>query len=305
MISFKFINNKGGSLGSPLLFIAVLAVYSSILAAQDSQGSRLSEDDQGRFVVDAFIGDKGPFPFVIDTAASRTIAYRRLPVALGIDALPRRSKRILTATGRSEALIYPIEAITALGRTLEVEETVAIAAPPGRKNTYGLIGIDLLRSKTLAFYLQQAKVQLYDNIRNMPGYKNWSMTQGRAVGYGSLAMTVTIEGVDVHAIIDTGASFTVMNEVAYAALPNNKSANGDREVRNIQSAGGIRRGKTVSVDKFVLGAKQYDDVQVIASDLPIFTAFGARQAPAIIIGTDILGRGEFAIDFRNWRLYQR
>jgi predicted aspartyl protease len=276
------------------------------LNAQEITGDRLSEDDQGRFVVDTYIGEKGPYPFVIDTAASRTVAYRRLPVALGINAIPQRSKRILTATGRSEALVYPIKGIRALGKELEIEETIAIAAPPGRGGVYGLIGVDLLRSKTLAFYLQQAKVQLYENIRDMPGYKNWNMTQGRAVGYGSLAMTVTIEGVEVHAIIDTGASFTVMNEVAYQALPDAvKNSQERRQLRNIQSAGGIRRGKTVSVDNFMLGVKKYDDVQIIASDLPIFTAFGARRAPAIIIGTDILGRGEFAIDFRNWRLYQR
>lgn len=298
---------KGGLIGPPFLFLILCFLGPIATQAKATDiASKLSEDDQGRFVVDSFIGDKGPFPFVIDTAASRTVAYRRLPVALGIEALPRRSKRILTATGRSEALIYPIREIRALGRTLEIGETVAIAAPPGHKGTYGLIGIDLLRGKTLAFYLRQAKVQLYDNIRDMPGYKNWDMTQGRAVGYGSLAMLLDIEGVEVHAIIDTGASYSVMNNAAYQALPSvkgNQSEN--QELRRIRSAGGAQRGRKVVVKTLSLGARTYENLDILASDLPIFAAFGASKTPAIIVGTDILGRGEFAIDFRNWRLYQR
>ncbi|UTW54944.1 retroviral-like aspartic protease family protein [Kordiimonas sp. SCSIO 12610] len=302
----KSISTKGGTLWSPLLFLIIFWCLSISSVAEDQQGSRLSEDDQGRFVVDTFIEGKGPFPFVIDTAASRTIAYRRLPVALGINAIPRRSKRILTATGRTEALLYPIKEITALGRTLEIEETVAVAAPKGRANVYGLIGIDLLRSKTLAFYLKQAKVHLFDNIRDMPGYKTWDVTQGRAVGYGSLAMVIDIEGVEVHAIIDTGASFTVMNDAAYQALPSAKERKPqNQELRRILSAGGISGGRTVIVENLTFGKKSYEDVKVITSDLPIFAAFGARRAPAIILGTDVLGRDEFAIDFRNWRLYQR
>ncbi len=310
---------KSGSLGL-LFFILCLSSVLSVSAQDDetsqttdaeldlSKTNRLSQDDQGRFVVDAYVGKQGPFPFVIDTAASRTVAYRRLPVALGVEALKLRSKRIYTATGRTEALVYPIPEISALGSTIYLEETVAIADPPGRKDVYGLIGIDLLRGKTLAFYLNQARVQLFQNLRDLPSYDSWRMTQGRPVGYGSLAITLEMEGLKVPAILDTGASFSIMTSATYQALPS--SARGPKKRQNerltrILSSSGVSAGRIVEVDSLKVGEVEYEQVEIIVSDLPIFRAFGASDVPAIIIGTDVLGRGEFAIDLKNWRFYQR
>ena len=84
-------------------------------------------------MVGTIVNGMGPFPFIIDTGASKSVIYRGLTALTGMTALPNQSKRIITASGYRRVLVYPVTDFYVLGRTLKVEETVALPASSGRR----------------------------------------------------------------------------------------------------------------------------------------------------------------------------
>ena len=267
------------------------------------EGYPLEKDTFNRLMVGVHVNGVGPFPFILDTGASRSIIYRSLTAALKLEAVPNKSRNIITANGYKRALIYPIGDIYALGATLEIEDTVALPDIQG-SNARGLIGVDLLAGRTLVVRPALSLALLMDNSEELE-QPNWAMIQGRPVAYGSLALSVDIGGVTIPVVIDTGASDTVINKAGAETLL--RSARG---VGLEKTTAVIARGHGVALERLVLptlmlGAAKFEHAEVYVADLKVFKLLGAGEVPAIILGMNVLNQQDFAIDFSNWRLYLR
>ncbi len=254
-----------------------------------------------RPMVNTIVNGMGPFPFIIDTGASKSVVYRGLTALTGMTAIPNRSRRIITATGYKRVLVYPVTDFYVLGRTLSVEETVALPDIIG-SDAKGLIGVDMLAGHTLFMDLKAGEANLELSTNDGLG-ADWVMVQGRPVAYGSLALEVNIGGLDVPVIVDTGASDTVINTAGSEAV--GRSADGIRRetIRASISGGREMIFTALRVPEFNVGAFQHQNMRLVVSDVPVFTLLGAKDVPAIILGMDLLGEQPFAIDFKNWRLY--
>lgn len=254
-----------------------------------------------RPMVGTFVNGLGPFPFIIDTGASKSVIYRGLTAMTGMNAIPNRSRRIITATGYKRVLVYPVTDFYVLGRTLKVEETVALPDIIG-SDAKGLIGVDMLAEHTLFMDIQGGQASL-EVSSGEPRDESWVMVQGRPVAYGSLALEVNIGGLDVPVIVDTGASDTVINTAGLEAVK--RSADGiQRETIRASISGGQQMVFTaLRVSSFNVGAFSRENMRLVVSDVPVFTLLGAKDVPAIILGMDLLGEQPFAIDFKTWRLY--
>lgn len=254
-----------------------------------------------RPMVGTIVNGLGPFPFIIDTGASKSVIYRGLTALTGMSALPNQSKRIITANGYRRVLVYPVTDFYVLGRTLRVDETVALPDIIGSE-AKGLIGVDMLADHTLFMDMKLGEANL-ELSKDEPLGDNWVMIQGRPVAYGSLALEVNIGGLDVPVIVDTGASDTVINTAGSEAV--GRSAEGiSRETIRASMAGGREMVFTaLRVPEFGVGAFTRTNMRLVVSDVPVFALLGARDVPAIILGMDLLGEQPFAVDFKNWRLY--
>ena len=266
-------------------------------------GYPLEEDAFRRLMVGVHVNGVGPFPFIIDTGASRSIIYRSLTAMLQLQAVPNKSRNIITANGYRRALIYPIGDIFALGHTLQIEETVALPDIPG-SNAKGLIGVDLLAGRTLFVRPDASLAVLLSNAESLEG-GDWTYVQGRPVAYGSLALSIDIGGVSVPVIVDTGASDTVINKAGAETLLRAATGISSEKITAI-----IARGRAVAREKlilpnFVLGGRKFENTSIYVADVPVFRLLGAAKVPAIILGMNVLNQQDFALDFSNWRLYLR
>jgi len=292
-----------------LLFLSCLAGVP--LKANDStqavyaalSGYPLERDHYNRLMVGVHVNGVGPFPFIIDTGASRSIVYRSLTAMMQLEAVPNKSRNIVTANGYRPALIYPIGDIYALGRTLKLKETVAL--PDIIHSTAkGLIGVDLLAGRTLFVRPEAALAVLQDNNKNLEG-EGWSFVQGRPVAYGSLALEIDMGGVTIPFMVDTGASDTVINTAGAEILL--RSATG---IRTEKVSVVVARGQTFArerliLSEFVLGNRAFQKTNIYVADVPVFRLLGAARVPAVILGMNVLNQQDFALDFQNWRLYLR
>jgi predicted aspartyl protease len=262
-------------------------------------------DHQGRRLVDVQVDSHGSFPFLIDTAASHTVLYRRFVGEVGLSAIPRRSTRVITATGTREMGFYRVDSVTALGRVLHVGETIAMPdAGGGQDAPYGIIGVDFLAGHVLVVTASEVRLLAAEDFSPAADDAiSWHRVPGRAVGRGSVATDVTVAGLTMPAIIDTGAAVTVINRRAVDRLRESHVGAVEFRSSSLSAAAGRMRAETLQVERMTIGEVVLRDRDILASNLPVFATYGAAEVPAMILGADILFSRPVAIDFVNHDLY--
>ncbi|PCI64798.1 MAG: hypothetical protein COB37_00460 [Kordiimonadales bacterium] len=299
----------GSSLvGRLLICLCLLAGGTQFAAAQYASpriydmvgGYPIEKDTYGRMMVGVHVNGQGPFPFILDTGASRSIIYRSLTSRMHLQSVENKSRRIITVSGYVRALVYPIKDVYALGASLKLEDTVALPDVTGSE-ALGLLGVDLLAGKTLEIRHRDYIAKLHASPLSLRG-DGWQFIQGKPVAYGSLALEIDVGGVSIPLIVDTGASHTIINKAGADTLMRSAQGVARRKIAPL-IIGGIHANEQVILPVFALGPYVTKDKAIYVSDLPIFSLLGARRVPAIILGMDVLGEQGFAIDFANWRLY--
>ena len=294
--------SNGGSLRwLPLFVLAVL--FTATVQADDYIAI---SDNHGRRLVDTQVDGHGSFPFLLDTAASHTVVYRKLVSDAGLTAIPLRSSTVFTATGRREMQLYRITAVTALGRGMPVGETVAMPDPGGGPAAaYGILGADFLRGHVLVVDGERIRL-LSGRAAFQPDTDadySWQAIPGRAVGRGSVAVEVMIAGLVIPAIIDSGAAATVINPRAADRLRQDTTGDIDFNTATLSAAAGSMHAESLHVPRLDIGGVALRDMDILSANLPVFTTYGAARAPAMILGADILFRQPVAIDFEHRVLY--
>lgn len=287
------------------LFVCLAAALSLCSAAakaiQAEAEASLRLDPQGRVLVDVVAADGQAYPFLLDTAASRTVVYRTFVSLLDLEASRGQSRRVITATGPREMQVYRVGKIHALGTAFDLKETVAFPDPRGR-GVYGILGIDIMHGRRLALGGDGARFLLEDD-EDWLDDPSWLVAEGRPVGYGSLAVTVTIAGVEIPAIVDTGAGATVLNRMAGAELKGKAGVEVGAGAASVSATAGSVAAEVLVVEHLTIGDWRKENQRLVVADLPVFSAFGAKHAPAMILGADVLlSAANMVIDFKAWRL---
>ncbi len=279
-------------------FVLLVLMGGPALVASPS----LKVDEAGRLLVDVDVGGRGTYAFLLDTGADRTVIFRTLTAMADLDAIPLKSRRVRTATGSREMQLYALDYIHALGRRLPIGETV-VFPDAGRRGTFGILGVDLMRGKTLQVIGADAtlldEAPLYDT-------GGWLTVQGRPVGRGSLAVMVKVGDLEIPAFVDTGAATSVMNGPAMDAIEAAAASDLPMTRTTVTAAGGVMAARRVILPSLAIGEWVRDRQTVVSAQLPVFTFWGAREVPAMILGADILySASGVAIDFEKWRLHMR
>ena len=269
-------------------------------------------DDEGRMLVDVHVLGQGPYKFLLDSGASHTVVYTNLPIELDINAIPLRSKMVRTSTGRRPMQLYDVGAIDVLGVSLQLGATPAIPLSRDAR-VFGIIGSDLLKGRIIQINPAKKSIQvLMDPPDDLRAYKK---IQGRYVGYGSMAVVLQIDGVTIPALLDTGATKSVLNTPARDVLQKAGAALfPEKGAPTIQSSTGSARGSYLGVNTIdFVSDPQYDQSQPIAlartpqvlisANLPVFKHMGARNAPAMLLGMDYLSGRNIILDMQRMALY--
>lgn len=115
-------------------------------------------------------------------------------------------------------------------------------------------------------------------------------------------MQVEVNGVTGWGVIDTGARETRINTrfAKLAKVEADKTAAVTTVHGATNSASTLQPGRTRTVS--LLG-KELGETSIRIADLPVFEAFGIHEEPAMIIGSDYLGRFRLVIDFPTRKVW--
>jgi predicted aspartyl protease len=262
-----------------------------------------TQDAAGRAVALIRINGQGPFRFIIDTGANRSVLSQALATRLGL--VPSGEGVVHSIDGSELATLVNVESLSFGALRLSRGDTPVLDGPL-LDGQHGLLGVDGMAGRLLHIDFTKQCVQIYERAAQMP-LQGWLSAPAR-LRFGSLLLVPgEIMGVQVNVLIDTGSDISLANQ-------NFRDALRGVAARRIQYHNGraFTFGRPIVLEQSVwtpslrLGRTIIDGVKAYIGDFHIFNFWGLQDEPTILIGMDVLVRSrEMAIDYERGVVYFR
>jgi predicted aspartyl protease len=269
-------------------------------AAPDARMLDFEADRTERMTVPVSLGGRGPYSFIVDTGAERTVIARELAVRL---ALGEGGKvRVDSMTEVSDIATAIIPALEVGGNRLR-----EVHAPElDRRNlgAEGMLGIDALQSQRVSFDFKRKVMTIVPSRRIE---EHWTDDAIVVVGkriYGQLVLVdASVEGQKVWVIIDTGAQLSVGNLALRHRLERHRRLKEVHPIEMLSVTGGRMTADATQIKSIRLGGVTIQDLPIAFADAHPFRKLQLMDRPAILLGMDALRLFDrVSVDFANHRV---
>jgi predicted aspartyl protease len=246
------------------------------------------EDANFRMTVPVMIDGKGPFQFVIDTGADRTVISTELAAKLG---LPEGRKARLHAMGGSTMVkTVKIKSVTVATNT--VRNVDAAALPAANVGADGLLGIDSLQGLrlTLDFRTKTMVAEPASTPMKIPEEDNGGVIVVTArTRLGQLVMVdADANGEKIWVVVDTGAQNSIGNSVLRRSLIRKERIPTPRPITMVDVIGRETEADYTIVQSLRIGGVKLGNAAIAFSDVHTFKLFGLNRRPAMLLGMESL-----------------
>lgn len=260
------------------------------------------KDDAGRAVALIHINGQGPFRFIIDTGANRSVISQALATRLGLEH--SGEGLVHSVDGAELAKLVNLESLSLGALRLSSGETPVLDGPM-LGGEHGLLGVNGMAGRLLHVDFAKHCVEIYEDPAQM-STRGWLSVPARLRFGSMLLMQGEIVGVRVNVLIDTGSNVSLANARFRDALRG-------VEARTIEYHSGhaFTFGRPIVLNQRVwtrlrLGRTFVDSVNAFIGDFHIFDFWGLQDEPTVLIGMDVLARSrEMAIDYEKGIVYFR
>lgn len=252
--------------------------------------------DTGSPVVPAQVNARGPFWFLLDTGATATTIKPHLVLTLKLPKMAAQVSGLQSMGGSLSADLYRLDSIHY--GPLEARNTLSpsFERPNLRSHPImGVAGIDILRGHAVEFDFKARTIRLHKGFR---GGRGWVRMTARFNTNGYAFIPYSVGGVDGEGFIDTGAVSTILNSAFVKALGHAPDGTGLKKTALVGGIEGARIPLYATPPKTMsLGSIKLPDSAAQFADVPIFSRLGPASRPLAILGSDILVRQRFVIDY--------
>ena len=245
------------------------------------------QDQYDRLTIPVSIGGQGPFHFVVDTGADRTVLSRDVADQLGLP--PGRDVLVQGITGSEITPTVQAPEIT-LGKIVLKSLDLPVL-PRERLGVDGLLGVDALAKRRLVMDFRERRLEIlpasgaFNPSSN--GREAYVSARDR---YGRLVVIdANANGAPVAAFIDSGAGVSIANRALAESIRNR---GGWRDEGRMVPLYGVTShqamGELRILDSVRLGGLRFTDIPVLISDLDLFAQWGMAERPTILLGVNVL-----------------
>jgi len=268
-----------------------------IEARAASAAGAIRKDTAGRPVALIKINGQGPFRFIIDTGANRSVLSEALAARLGLR--PSGESVVHSIDSSELASLVNLESISFGSLHLSQGDTPVLDSPM-LDGEQGLLGVDGMSGRLLHIDFAKGCVAIYDSAAQM-SMQGWLSTPAEMRFGTMLLVEGEIVGVRVNVLIDTGSDISLANEKFRDSLRGVAA-------RTIEYHGGraFTFGRPMVLDQRVwtptmrLGRTLVNGVNAYIGNFHIFDVWGLQDEPTVLIGMDVLARSrEMAIDYEK------
>ena len=252
-----------------------------------------------RMSIGVEVNGSGPFRFLVDSGADRSVIGAALAKQLGLPA--GETVRVNDVKGATEIATFLVD-------TLKVGEssTFAVSAPALPEQALGaqgILGVDALADRRVMLDFQNNSITLEEASQPEKIGPDEILVVGRR-RHGQLILTqVRVEGLSIYALIDTGSDVTIgniplMEKIAGSCHP---PVHVDLILNSVTGRSVPASG--VYISRIEIGALRIRNLRVAFADVAPFAVFGLADRPALLLGTDALrGLRRMSLDFHQYRV---
>ncbi|MDP3659631.1 retroviral-like aspartic protease family protein [Phenylobacterium sp.] len=267
-------------------------------------------DTARRMTAPVFLNGAGPYAFVVDTGANRSVLAAE--VAARIGAPGAGDAEIHGIAGAEPAPLALINRLS-VGAVSSRRVRMPLLAQ-SRLGAQGLLGVDVLRNRRVELDFEHNELRIDDSRRPVlppivaPAGGRIPVTEDAGVvtvaarqRFGQLIIIdADVGGQPVTAFLDSGSQNTVGNLALRRAVV---SADPGRPVQSIEvmlvsATGQSARGELSPLPALRMGGLRIGGLSAVFADLHVFRIWDLEEQPAILIGVDILRHfRSVALDF--------
>lgn len=244
-----------------------------------------------RMTVQVQVDGKGPYPFIVDTGAERSVVSRELADTLGLD--PGLRARLFDFTGASTVNTVKVPSLSA--GSLNTAAMEAPSLDEANLGAPGMLGIDALQGHKVVIDFDRKRMTLVPAKKHPKG----EILVGAEARLGQLIVTkAEFGGEPIAVIIDTGSWVSIGNKAMLALAKRKPRLLGPITVRSV--TGRSFQADYVAVSDLHVGDVRFDNFGLAFADVPPFERFGLKDKPALILGMSSLKMfRRVEIDFVN------
>ena len=261
-------------------------------------------DLAGRITAPVFINGRGPFAFVLDTGANRTVVSRELSETLDLPPLPAAQVHgIAGAEPAQMALAAELRIGAVVSRNIHTP-----VLPRSRLGVDGLLGVDVLRDRRVRLDFLKREIRMESSsggrraedlnpldMRRNGGLQTRISDREEVVParfrFGQLIIVAAdVAKRPVTAFLDSGSQSTVANLALRRAVDARNSDPRERRYTTplYSATGQTAEGEVGVLPRLDIGGLTLRRVVAAYADLHVFDLWKLRDRPAILIGVDVM-----------------
>ena len=285
-------------LAFPLLVSAAPPSALPAPAPDQTHDLRMARDANERMTVAVRVRDSGPYRFLVDTGAERTVISRELAERLGLPAGSRT--RMQSVAGPSMVSTVDIAALDIATRRLSV------AGAPTLESAHigadGLLGVDSLAASRVMIDFKRGVMGVTPSKAPDFVAESGTIVVEARRRHGRLMFTRAVaDGANAVVVVDTGSEITIGNPALRRRLLGKHELGQPVEIETVA-------GEKIVGELYTVGVLDLDGVllkrMMIAFTVsPVFAQLDLADRPALLLGMNALrGFDKVSIDFATRRV---
>lgn len=250
-----------------------------------------------RLTVPVALGAQGPYHFVIDTGAERTVVSRQLAGSLRL--APARPVLLTSMTGTRQVSTVLVPQLT-IPTVAGAHTIVAPALEAQNLGAAGLLGIDTLQNHqvTIDFDTGTMAVRPSEKRKRKTSYIRGEIVVTAKSLFGQLIVTdAYYENTRIQVVLDTGAEVSLGNTALRERIGRKRKT---QPIEFTSVTGETARADYANVDGIKVGDVRFGSMPIAFADVAPFERFGLSKRPALLLGMDALRSfRRVEIDFPN------
>ena len=261
-------------------------------------------DAARRMTVPVMIQGRGPYQFVVDTGANRTVVSQELAAALNL--APEGSLPVHGIAGVEPAPMFRLARLQVGGSFAYGVEAPGL--PAAKLGADGLLGVDVLRNRRVSLDFKNNRFEIAISSRYASVGRGHDTRLGESgpqvvsvparYRFGQLVIVgADVADAPVSAFLDSGAQISVGNLALKDAVLRMRPELAERFVQTplISATGQTAQGEFAILPSLRLGSLRLQRLFVVFADLHIFRLWQLEDRPAILIGVDVMRQFERVI----------
>ncbi|MBL8551533.1 MAG: aspartyl protease family protein [Hyphomonadaceae bacterium] len=264
---------------------------------EQSVGATINETD--RMLVSVTIANAGPYPFIVDTAAERTVIARQLAEQLQLRQIGR--SRMLSMTSSRDVMKVEVPDVSFIpGRSHDLQ---AFTLNGDHVGASGILGIDALRGQRVVLDFAANTLSVGPAPpRTQRAAADEIVVRGRRRLGQLVLVDLSIDGEEVDVIVDSGSQVSVGNDALRRLMALRRNA--FTPITLFSVTGETFAADYARADKLVIGNAQLIGMPIAFANAHFFQRMRMTRKPALLLGMDALQMFErVSVDFPNRRAH--